>query len=326
MPVWKSAPDHVTADRCPYASLVHDSAGRIVKFPVRTARSSWIRFRCAVRLYWRVVDLGQNLRSAHALHCFDREVDKCAHETNSPRHRGVLLRRFQAAHTGARAQALQGLLSSVPRSTSGRGQGGTPIERILTGIRRPRRSDRAHRRNAGFSDLGAPAAPDEHADERGVGARRGLERIARARPGRASVSFRAGVGRIDEDRRQSILRRAARCWPTPTRGGRSAAHDLIVASNGGVYFTDPGLTVQAGRGTRDAAGKPLGTAAAAGRLLHSTRRARDPGSNDRMIRPNGIQLSRDEKTLYASDSNGSDIIAWDIRPDASCATGAPSAR
>ena len=36
---------------------------------------------------------------------------------------------------------------------------------------------------------------------------------------------------------------------------------------------------------------------------------------DKMIRPNGIQLSRDEKTLYVSDSNGADIIAWDVQPD-----------
>jgi gluconolactonase len=36
---------------------------------------------------------------------------------------------------------------------------------------------------------------------------------------------------------------------------------------------------------------------------------------DKIIRPNGIQLSRDEKTLYGSDSNGSEIIAWDIQPD-----------
>jgi gluconolactonase len=34
-----------------------------------------------------------------------------------------------------------------------------------------------------------------------------------------------------------------------------------------------------------------------------------------LIRPNGIQLSRDEKTLYVDDSNGADVIAWDIQPD-----------
>jgi gluconolactonase len=36
---------------------------------------------------------------------------------------------------------------------------------------------------------------------------------------------------------------------------------------------------------------------------------------ENMIRPNGIQLSRDESTLYISDSNGVHIIAWDIRPN-----------
>jgi gluconolactonase len=34
-----------------------------------------------------------------------------------------------------------------------------------------------------------------------------------------------------------------------------------------------------------------------------------------MIRPNGIQLSRDEKTLYISDSNGVSVIAWEIQPN-----------
>jgi gluconolactonase len=34
-----------------------------------------------------------------------------------------------------------------------------------------------------------------------------------------------------------------------------------------------------------------------------------------MIRPNGIQLSRDQKTLYVDDSNGAEVIAWDIQPD-----------
>jgi gluconolactonase len=34
-----------------------------------------------------------------------------------------------------------------------------------------------------------------------------------------------------------------------------------------------------------------------------------------MIRPNGIQLSRDEKVLYVSDSNGVNVIAWNIGPD-----------
>ena len=36
---------------------------------------------------------------------------------------------------------------------------------------------------------------------------------------------------------------------------------------------------------------------------------------ENMIRPNGIQLSRDERTLYISDSNGDHVIAWDIQPN-----------
>jgi gluconolactonase len=32
-----------------------------------------------------------------------------------------------------------------------------------------------------------------------------------------------------------------------------------------------------------------------------------------LIRPNGVQLSRDETKLYVNDSNGDHVIAWDIR-------------
>ena len=35
---------------------------------------------------------------------------------------------------------------------------------------------------------------------------------------------------------------------------------------------------------------------------------------DGLIRPNGVQLSKDEKTLYVDDSNEDRIIAWNIRP------------
>src|SRR5258708_15733128 len=34
-----------------------------------------------------------------------------------------------------------------------------------------------------------------------------------------------------------------------------------------------------------------------------------------LIRPNGVQLSRDETKLYVNDSNGDQIMAWDIRPN-----------
>ena len=95
----------------------------------------------------------------------------------------------------------------------------------------------------------------------------------------------------------------------------SRPNDLIVARNGGVYFTDPGLTAQQAEGLRKRyAGKPLAP------RLPPTVYYIPPGGQavkieEKMIRPNGIQLSRDEKTLYISDSNGVHVIAWEIQPD-----------
>jgi gluconolactonase len=95
----------------------------------------------------------------------------------------------------------------------------------------------------------------------------------------------------------------------------SRPNDVIVASSGGVYFTDPGLTVQQAEAlVKRQGGQPL-----APRLPPAVYYIPPGGKPIRieanMIRPNGIQLSRDEKTLYASDSNGIHVIAWDIQPD-----------
>ena len=95
----------------------------------------------------------------------------------------------------------------------------------------------------------------------------------------------------------------------------SRPNDVIVARNGGVYFTEPGLTVQQAEAlVKEQGGKPL-----APRLPPAVYYI-PPGKaalriEEKMIRPNGIQLSRDEKTLYVSDSNGIHVIAWDIQPD-----------
>jgi len=95
----------------------------------------------------------------------------------------------------------------------------------------------------------------------------------------------------------------------------SRPNDVIVARNGGVYFTDPGLTVQqAEELVKTQGGKPL-----APRLPAAVYYI-PPGKaalriEEKLIRPNGIQLSRDEKTLYVGDSNGIHIIAWDIQPN-----------
>ena len=95
----------------------------------------------------------------------------------------------------------------------------------------------------------------------------------------------------------------------------SRPNDLIVAKNGGVYFTDPGLTAQqAEELVKRYNGRPLG------RRLPPAVYYIPPGQaavkiEDRMIRPNGIQLNKDETRLYVSDSNGEHVIVWDIRPD-----------
>ena len=95
----------------------------------------------------------------------------------------------------------------------------------------------------------------------------------------------------------------------------SRPNDVIVARNGGVYFTEPGLTVQQAEVlVKRQGGQPL-----APRLPPAVYYIPPGGKpiriEEKMIRPNGIQLSRDEKTLYISDSNGINVIAWDIQPD-----------
>ena len=94
----------------------------------------------------------------------------------------------------------------------------------------------------------------------------------------------------------------------------SRPNDLIVTRSGGVYFTDPGLTVQQAEALVKRLGKPLGPRLPPA-VYYIPPGGRPVRIEDQMIRPNGIQLSRDEKTLFISDSNGVHVIAWDIQPD-----------
>ena len=95
----------------------------------------------------------------------------------------------------------------------------------------------------------------------------------------------------------------------------SRPNDLIVARNGGIYFTDPGLTKQQAEDlVKRNGGKPLGP-----RLPPAVYYI-PPGKapvkiEDKLIRPNGVTLSRDETKLYVDDSNGDRVIIWDIRSD-----------
>ena len=85
-------------------------------------------------------------------------------------------------------------------------------------------------------------------------------------------------------------------------------NDLAVARNGGIYFTD-----SANAQPRPPEGPPL--PAAFYYLPPGATKAvqilTDVGF------PNGVILSRDEKTLYLNNSAGEYLIAFDVRPDGS---------
>jgi gluconolactonase len=81
-----------------------------------------------------------------------------------------------------------------------------------------------------------------------------------------------------------------------------APNDLILDSKGGVYFTDPGP-------------RPV----VAGRIVNVYYLA--PGAkqpvvlDDKIVRPNGITLTTDGKTLLVDDTVGETIFAYDIQAD-----------
>jgi gluconolactonase len=81
-----------------------------------------------------------------------------------------------------------------------------------------------------------------------------------------------------------------------------APNDLILDSKGGVYFTDPGP-------------RPV----VAGRIVYVYYLA--PGAkqpfmlDDKIVRPNGIILTTDGKTLLVDDTVGETIFAYDVQAD-----------
>jgi gluconolactonase len=99
-------------------------------------------------------------------------------------------------------------------------------------------------------------------------------------------------------------------------------NDLVVNS-GGVYFTDPGVNPLTGGGEAQLP-DPRGLQNAVyylppgGQII---RIAEDSGRPNPIWRPNGIQLSPDEKILYVNDSYGEYILAFDIQPDGTVTNG-----
>lgn len=79
---------------------------------------------------------------------------------------------------------------------------------------------------------------------------------------------------------------------SPRAWGRP--NDLVVNKAGGIYFTAPGTT-------------PLVYYIPPGGMAVK--------AADGIENPNGIQLSRDEKTLYVNNTRGEYVIAFDIQPN-----------
>ena len=95
----------------------------------------------------------------------------------------------------------------------------------------------------------------------------------------------------------------------------SRPNDVIVAKNGGLYFTDPGLTSQQAEDlVKRHGGMPLGPRLPPAVYYIAPGKA-PVKIEDKLIRPNGIQLNKDETKLYVDDSNGEHVIVWDIRAD-----------
>ena len=95
-------------------------------------------------------------------------------------------------------------------------------------------------------------------------------------------------------------------------------NDLVVTKKGGVYFTDPGVNPLTAGGTvaNDPNALPYGVyyIPPGGKPV---RVAEGSGRPNPIWRPNGIQLSPDEKILYVNDSYGEYILAFDIQKDGS---------
>jgi gluconolactonase len=83
-------------------------------------------------------------------------------------------------------------------------------------------------------------------------------------------------------------------------------NDLVVNKKGGVYFTDPGPSegeLRAGYHKTEPAVYYIPPGGKAIKVA------------DVMGRPNGIQLSPDEKILYVNNSFGEYLLAFDVQPD-----------
>ncbi len=86
-------------------------------------------------------------------------------------------------------------------------------------------------------------------------------------------------------------------------------NDLVVDKKGGVYFSEPGPNA--------APGQPPPTPPLTPAVYYVPAGGKSMRIAEGIVRPNGIQLSPDEKTLYVNDTAGEYVLAFDIKPDGS---------
>jgi gluconolactonase len=89
----------------------------------------------------------------------------------------------------------------------------------------------------------------------------------------------------------------------------SRPNGIVSDRKGGVYFSDPGLAPAQEAELRK-------TQARLPPAVYYVPRGGEPIQvADGIARPNGVHLSRDEKTLYVNDTNGIQSFAFDVLPD-----------
>ena len=84
-------------------------------------------------------------------------------------------------------------------------------------------------------------------------------------------------------------------------------NDLVVAKNGGVYFTEPGPNATPGQ--------PPPVPALSPAVYYVSPAGKVTRVADGIERPNGIMLSVDEKTLYVNNTAGEYLLAFDVKAD-----------
>jgi gluconolactonase len=95
-------------------------------------------------------------------------------------------------------------------------------------------------------------------------------------------------------------------------GFEGRPNDLTVDRKGGIYFTVPGrVAAPAGAAPPSTPFVPL--------VYYIPRGGSLTKAADGIENPNGILLSRDERTLYINDTRGEYLLAFDIKPDGTLA-------